>query len=85
MSALYLKMSANIKEVSVFDTLCTTTFLIPPDLAYGSAIQSKIPPNSPLRFDVKFLWLKGDTGTIELKNEPDEVILKILGLIPKTQ
>ncbi|MDR2927138.1 MAG: FKBP-type peptidyl-prolyl cis-trans isomerase [Cytophagaceae bacterium] len=37
--------------------------VIPSNMAYGAQNQSGIPPNSPLRYDVELLWLKGDPGT----------------------
>ena len=65
----------------------SATFLIPAKLAYGNVMQSKIPPNSPLRFDIKLLWLVGDTvisGESENnsgKSAPDIELSRILGLI----
>ena len=65
----------------------SATFLIPAKLAYGNVMQSKIPPNSPLRFDIKLLWLVGDTvisGESEnnkSKSAPDIELSRILGLI----
>ena len=62
------------------------TFLLPAELAYGSSTgkTGKIPPNSPLRYDVELLWLKGDPGTEDggnTESDPDGVIAKMLGLI----
>jgi len=36
------------------------TILIPDSLAYGDSKVGKIPPNSPLRYDVELLYLQGD-------------------------
>ena len=61
--------------------------LIPSELAYGDVTQSRIPPNSPLRFDIELLWLIGDPEpeTIEntiLKSGPNIEISKMMGKIP---
>lgn len=62
------------------------TILIPSDLAYGNISQSKIPPNSPLRFDVDLLWIVGDTDSTDISDpEIDDteriMIKRLLGLI----
>jgi len=59
------------------------TFLLPPELGYGNVSRTKIPPNSPLRFDVELLWLVGDTTNQKSKTKhcPDYEISKIVGLI----
>jgi hypothetical protein len=64
------------------------TILIPQELAYGNVSQSKIPPKSPLRFDIELLWLVGDPDPILKSKEdndnnsgPNIEISQILGLI----
>jgi len=60
------------------------TFLIPSEMAYGSSTSGSIPPNSPLRYDVELLWLKGDPGTEdddgETESDPDGKIAKMIRL-----
>ena len=61
------------------------TFLLPAEMAYGSATRGSIPPNSPLRFDVELLWLKGDPGTEDnsddTESDPNGAIAKMIRLL----